>query len=138
MTKKAILYADGGSRGNPGPSGAGAVIESDGVIVKRLARYIDHATNNIAEYTSLIMGLTKAKELGFDDIEIRMDSELVVKQLLGEYKVKNEGLLPLYADATQLTRAFKNIKISHIARNRNQEADSLANLAMDTKSDSEN
>lgn len=135
--KKAILYADGGSRGNPGPSGAGAVIESDGVIIKRLWRYIDYATNNVAEYTGLIMGLTKAIELGYEDLEVRMDSELVVRQLLGQYRVKNEGLIPLYADATQLTRGFKNIKISHIARDRNQEADSLANLAMDTRSDSE-
>ena len=129
---KGIAYADGGSRGNPGPAGIGAVLKGeDGVNVHEISESIGFATNNVAEYTALFKILEKALELGFDEIEVRMDSELVVKQMLGQYRVKNEGLIPLFDKAKSLSRKFKIFKINHVRRELNKEADKLANQGMD-------
>src|SRR5258707_551426 len=105
-TATAIIYADGGSRGNPGPAGAGAVLYVEGRIVDSVRKYCGVTTNNVAEYTGLIIGLEKALELGFDDVEVRMDSELVVRQMTGQYRVKNEKLIPLYRQAGVLLAKF--------------------------------
>ncbi|MGD9684230.1 MAG: ribonuclease HI family protein [Candidatus Obscuribacterales bacterium] len=133
--KQAYVFADGGSRGNPGPSGAGALVrEGDprGPVVAEMAEFLGTTTNNVAEYTGLIIGLKKAIELGYSDIEARMDSELVVKQIKGEYRVKNEKLKPLYMEAKLLVSRIENFSIVHIARELNKDADRLANQAMDS------
>lgn len=127
----AVIFADGGSRGNPGPSGSGAVLQVDGKTVAAMSKFIGTATNNVAEYTGLLIGLEKARALGFKRVEVRMDSELVVKQMSGLYKVKNENLLPLYEKACRLADTFTYFKIVHVRRELNKEADKLANQAMD-------
>src|SRR5262245_12964956 len=131
---KGIAYADGGSRGNPGPAGIGALLKDDGgTTVHTISEGIGVATNNVAEYTALIGILEKALELGYDEIEVRMDSELVVKQMMGAYKVKNEGLLPLFDQAKRLSLKFRTFRINHVRREFNKEADKLANAAMDAQ-----
>ena len=130
----AYIYADGGSRGNPGPSGSGSVIKANnenGEILANLSKFVGITTNNVAEYTGLIMGLTKAAEMGIEAVEVRMDSELIVKQLKGIYRVKNEKLIPLFQQAVKLSRQFKRFNVEHVRREYNKEADRLANEAMD-------
>ncbi len=132
MTERVILFADGGSRGNPGPSGSGAVIKAaDGKVLAEVDAFIGHTSNNVAEYTGLLIGLKKAIELGYKQIEVRMDSQLVVRQIMGQYKVKNEKLIPLHREAVELSRRFSDFQINHIPRELNKEADILANKAMD-------
>jgi ribonuclease HI len=126
------IYADGGSRGNPGPAGAGAVIVCGDEVLASVSEYLGHATNNVAEYTGLVRGLEKAKALGINRVEVLMDSELVVKQMNGQYKVKHPGLIPLFEKARQLASSFGEFKIRHIRREYNKKADALANRAMDT------
>ncbi len=126
------LYVDGGSRGNPGPSGAGAVIKGpDGTVVKRLKKGLGMGTNNRAEYMALIMGVEAARKLGAERLCIYADSELMVRQISGRYKVKSPVLQPLYKRARGLLSSFKTFKITHIPRALNSEADGLANEAMD-------
>jgi len=125
------IYADGGSRGNPGPAGCGAVIMKGDQVIESVSEFLGQATNNVAEYTGLLRGLEKAKALGFDQVEVRMDSELVVKQMNGEYRVKHPGLIPLFQKAKQLVSAFREFKIVHVRREENKRADALANRAMD-------
>lgn len=132
-TEVVFAYADGGSRGNPGPASVGAVLEQNGKIIASVSEYIGIATNNIAEYSGLVRIMEKALELEISSIEVRMDSELVVKQILGQYKVKNQGLLPLYVKAKALSSRFTQFKIVHVRREFNKEADRLANLALDIK-----
>jgi len=127
---KAILHTDGGARGNPGPAGIGAVVEISGA-KKFYKKFIGHATNNQAEYQAIILGLQKAKELGADEAECYLDSELVVKQLRREYKVKNQELAPLFIQVYNLTQSFKAVKFSHVFRESNKEADKLVNEALD-------
>ena len=129
----ALIYADGGSRGNPGPAGCGVVItnQATGEVLGNISHFLGNTTNNVAEYTGLVMGLEKVLDLGIDHVEARMDSELVVKQIKGEYRVKNENLKPLYAKAVALKGKFKKFAISHVRREQNKEADRLANQAMD-------
>lgn len=127
----AKIFADGGSRGNPGPAGAGAVINIDGETVCSLSKFLGSTTNNVAEYNGLILGLEKARELGLEHVEAAMDSELVVKQMNGEYRVKNEKLVPLFIKARQLASGFASFKIVHVRREHNKVADRLANQAMD-------
>lgn len=128
------IYVDGASRGNPGKAGAGAVIlDSEGRVIKRLSRYLGIVTNNMAEYSALIMALTEATSIGADEVRVYADSELVVKQINGHYKVKSPDLLPLYSKALSLLKGFKSFKISHIYREKNKEADRLANEAIDKK-----
>ncbi len=129
------LYVDGGSRGNPGPSGAGAVIKGpDGKVVKRLKKNLGRGTNNRAEYMALIMGVEAAIELGAKRVNIFADSELMVRQISGRYRVKSPILLPLYSSAGKLLSSLKGFTITHIPRALNSEADGLANEAMDGNS----
>jgi ribonuclease HI len=136
MEETITVEFDGGSRGNPGPAGIGVVLRAtDGTQLLTLGRFIGRATNNVAEYRALITGLQKAKELGARRVAIRGDSELVVKQMKGEYRVKNEALRDLYDEACALLGQFAGSTIDHNYRNKNALADKLANLAMDRKAD---
>ena len=129
---KLIIYTDGAARGNPGPAGAGVVIKDAGLkIVKELWDYLGETTNNQAEYRALIIALKSAAELGAGELDIFADSELMVSQLKGLYKVKNEGLIPLFNEAVGLFKKFKSCRISHVPREKNKEADRLANKAID-------
>jgi len=129
---RARLYFDGASRGNPGEAGTGfLILDSRGKELERGGRYLGQATNNVAEYSALIDGLSRALELGVDDIEIFSDSELVVLQLKGEYRVKSPKLKPLHEKATSLLSRFSSFKIIHVGRENNREADRLANEAID-------
>ncbi|WP_026476332.1 ribonuclease HI family protein [Alkaliphilus transvaalensis] len=131
---KAVMYSDGGSRGNPGEAGIGILLEDEqGEVIKEISQYIGKQTNNVAEYQALYKGLETALDLGVNDITCYLDSELVVKQIKGEYKVKNEGLIPIYQMVLPLTRKFQSFKIQHVRREHNKRADALANLAMDRK-----
>lgn len=126
------LWTDGAARGNPGPAGAGAYLcDRGGKTVEELCEYLGLQTNNVAEYRALLLGLKKALELGADEIEVLADSELMVRQLNGEYRVKNEGLRPLFQEAVRLLKGFKKYSISHVDREDNKEADRLANRAID-------
>ncbi len=129
---KLIIFTDGGARGNPGPAGIGAVIyDSDKKIIAEISEYLGETTNNQAEYRALIAALKRATTLEAKEIECYLDSELVVKQLNREYKVKNKDLAPLFLEIHNLSLNFKNISYTHIPRERNKEADRLANEAMD-------
>lgn len=129
---KLIIYTDGGARGNPGPAGIGAVIfDEHKALVAEISEYLGVATNNQAEYKALIAALKKAASLGAAELECYLDSELVVKQLKREYKVKNKDLAPLFLMIHNLSLNFKKISYTHIPRERNQAADKLANEAMD-------
>lgn len=129
--KKLIIYCDGGARGNPGPAGAGAVLYHEGVLVAEISEFLGNRTNNQAEYQALILALKKAKELGAEEVECYLDSELVVKQIKREYKVKNKDLAPLFLEVYNLDLSFKKSSYQHIPREKNKEADKLVNLAVD-------
>lgn len=134
MDEILTLQFDGGSRGNPGPAGIGVVIRSqDETPLVTLGRYIGRATNNVAEYAALIAALQEAKKLGARKIVIRGDSELIVKQMRGEYRVKHPDMKVLYDQAQSLVRQFESVQITHNLRGHNELADRLANLAMDRK-----
>ena len=136
MDEVLTLEFDGGSRGNPGPAGIGAVVRAkDGTTLKELGRFIGRATNNVAEYKALITALQMARELGARKVVIRGDSELIVRQMNGQYRVKNADLKPLYNEAQSLLRQFDHATIDHNYRHKNALADKLANLAMDRKAD---
>ncbi|TZE81872.1 ribonuclease HI family protein [Calorimonas adulescens] len=125
------IHTDGGSRGNPGKAGIGVVLERENGEKEEIYKYIGVTTNNIAEYTALKTALLRAIELGEKDVSVFMDSELVVKQIKGEYKVRNEGLKLIYDEVISLIKEFEHFSISHIMREENKEADKLANKAMD-------
>ena len=132
--KEGSLYVDGGARGNPGPAGAGGVLfDSKARRLDEFKKYLGEATNNQAEYQGLILGLKLARENKITKLSIFMDSELIVKQVRGEYKVKNEGLKPLFEKVMKLLSKFSKYKITHILRGRNKLADALVNEAIDTK-----
>jgi len=127
-----VVYTDGGARGNPGPAGFGVRIEEpDGTLVEELSEPLGIATNNIAEYRALVAALEHAASRGATTVAVRSDSELMVKQMRGEYRVKSAGLRPLYEQATRLAAAFARVTFEHIPRSKNAHADRLANLAMD-------
>jgi ribonuclease HI len=129
---KATLFADGGSRGNPGPAASGAVLyDEHGEVLREVGTFLGVATNNVAEWTGLLTGLEAAIELGVKDLAIRLDSELVVKQLSGAYRVKHEGLIPLHARAKVLLRSFARVDIRHVPRKQNAAADALCNQVLD-------
>jgi ribonuclease HI len=129
---RATLFTDGGARGNPGPSGIGAVLRDDaGEVVGEISQSIGHATNNIAEYKALIEGLTMAIDKGVTELDVFLDSELVVHQMRGEWKIKHANLRTLAIKAQGLMRRFDSISIAHVRREQNAEADALANQAMD-------
>jgi len=125
-------YVDGGARGNPGPAGWGALIQSpDGETIAELFGALPHATNNVAEYNGLLAALSWCAEHGATAVHVRSDSLLLVQQMRGVYKVKNEGLKPLYGQARLLAHKIGRVTFEHVRRELNKEADRLANLAMD-------
>jgi ribonuclease HI len=125
-------YIDGGSRGNPGPAGYGVQIVDDaGQVVAELHQALGQATNNVAEYQGLLAALAWALAHGVRSLHIRSDSELLVRQLKGEYRVKNPGLQPLYQEARERVARVGKVTFEHVRRELNREADRLANLAMD-------
>lgn len=131
-----ISYTDGGARGNPGPAGIGVVLQNkDGETVGEWSEFLGIATNNQAEYKALLLALKQAVALGAVELECRLDSELVVKQLKGEYKVKHPDLKPLFEQAKGLISQIKNVSFKHIPRELNRRADQLANQAMDCGGD---
>ena len=126
-----VLHADGAARGNPGPAGAGAVLlDPDGNVVAELGRALGRATNNVAEYSALVMGLEDARRRGVEDLVVRLDSELVVRQLRGQYRVRHPGLRPLARRALGLLGEFRSVRVEHVPRERNAHADRLANEAV--------
>lgn len=124
------IWTDGGARGNPGPAGIGVVLEYGGK-KEKFQQFIGTATNNQAEYSAVILGLQKAKELGAKTVDVFLDSELVVKQLNQKYKIKDKNLAGLFVKVWNLSLDFKKIKFNHIYRNDNKEADRLVNQAID-------
>ena len=129
---KARLFTDGGARGNPGPAAFGFVLEAeDGTVLAAEGKAIGVATNNVAEYSGLVAGLEKALELHVPDVEVVSDSELMVKQMRGEYRVKNDALRELFLEASALARRFASIEYRHVKRAHNELADKLVNDALD-------
>jgi ribonuclease HI len=124
-------FIDGGSRGNPGHAGAGIYFELDGTPWRGLFRYLGRQTNNYAEYTALLEALKYAMEFGHTSVQVFSDSELLVRQINGQYRVKNSVLIELYWKANELIRQLEKFSIKHVRREQNREADALANRAMD-------
>jgi ribonuclease HI len=130
--RRLTIYTDGAARGNPGPAGAGAAVyDADGAVIDEAKRYLGEATNNVAEYEALLLGLERARELGGERVLVRSDSLLMVKQMRGEYRVRNEVLRELCARAHRLASAFESVDYAHVRREQNREADRLANQAID-------
>lgn len=131
------LHADGGSRGNPGPAGSGAIVrDADGSTVLTVSEFLGTATNNVAEYTAVLRGLEALRDVlgptvASAEVSVFMDSMLVVRQMSGEWKLKNEGLKPLAARVHEVARAFGKVSFAHVYRDKNGDADRLANEAMD-------
>ena len=129
---KVVLHVDGGARGNPGPAAIGVVVASpQGDVLEEVAETIGVATNNVAEYRALIMGLERAHALGANEVEIINDSELVAKQLTGAYKVKHPAMKPLHAEAIAALRGFDSWRVRSVPRAQNARADELVNQALD-------
>ncbi len=129
---RARLFTDGGARGNPGPAAAAYVLEADdGTVLAAQGETIGVATNNVAEYTALVAGLERARELGLDEVEVVSDSELLVRQMRGEYKVKNAALRQLSLEAGQLARQIGAVRYTAVRREHNELADRLVNEALD-------
>lgn len=129
-----VLHTDGASKGNPGRSGIGVVVKTpQGEVIETIAEYIGEATNNIAEYRALIKGLEQAEKLGAKDIEVYSDSQLMVRQMLGEYQLKNGELKALAAEAHRLLKSFKRWSLKDVPREMNGQADKLASSAIPSK-----
>jgi ribonuclease HI len=129
---KVVVHVDGGSRGNPGPAAGAAVISTpDGELLAQASELLGVTTNNVAEYRGLLLGLERARELGATEVELVNDSELVAKQLTGEYKVKHPDMRPLHAKALAALRAFERWSIRSVPRTQNEAADVLVNAALD-------
>ena len=129
---KAIVHVDGGARGNPGPAAAACVISTPtGEVLGEHAQLLGPATNNVAEYRALLLGLERARELGVTDVEVIGDSELIAKQIQGLYKVKHPSMRPLYLEAMEALRAFESWSIRTVPRAQNADADALVNAALD-------
>jgi len=129
--KRLVIHTDGVSRGNPGPAAIGAIIKNDqGKLVTSISQSIGHTTNNQAEYQAIIAALDKALSLGADQVDINSDSELVVRQINGQYRVKKASLRPLYLKVKQLQSQLAGSTIKHVPREQNSEADRLANDAL--------
>ena len=127
-----MVNVDGGARGNPGPAAVGIVVQSaDGEVLEERGERIGSATNNVAEYRALLLGIERAAELGASELELVGDSELVVRQIKGEYKVKDATLRELHAEVKRALRGFEGWSIRHVRRERNAEADRLVNEALD-------
>jgi ribonuclease HI len=137
--KRARMYADGGSRGNPGPSASGAVIfdlekGEEGDVLAEVTKFLGNTTNNQAEYMAIVIGLRAALKLGIEGIEVRLDSELAVKQLNGIYRVRNKEIAKRFAEVDELRQQFREIRFLHIRREFNTVADSLVNQELDKQS----
>ena len=132
-----LMYCDGGSRGNPGPSAIGAVVydatSDDELILAEVSECIGVATNNVAEYKAMLAGLDAALALGATTITVRADSKLLIEQLKGNYKVKHPNLQPLHADAAKKVKRFDRVTLEHVRREYNTVADALANRALDAQ-----
>jgi len=129
---KARLFTDGGARGNPGPAACAYVLEAEsGTVLEARGEAIGVATNNVAEYRALVAGLRKAVELGVDELEVVSDSELLVRQMSGVYKVKNKALVDLSLEATRLARELGRVRYTAVRREQNEHADRLVNEALD-------
>jgi len=130
-TKRVVIFTDGVAEPNPGPAAIGATIKDEqGRLITTISQPIGHATNNQAEYRAIIAALESAISLGADQVEMRSDSELVVRQINGRYRVKNAALKPLFQKVKQLQRRFEGFTITHVPRQQNREADSLAGKAL--------
>lgn len=131
---RATLYADGGARGNPGPAALGAVLlDADGAVLREISAFLGVTTNNVAEWSALVAGLEAALELGVQDLNVRLDSELVVRQVNGVYRVKHPNLQPLYARTQSLLRRFRHVDVAHVRRKENAHADALVNRVLDAQ-----
>ncbi len=128
---KLTAHTDGASRGNPGPSAYGFTIEKDGAVIEDGGDYIGETTNNIAEYRAFVAALERMKELGASEVVVYSDSELAVRQINGVYRVRNAGLMPLFARVKDLLEEFRSWKVVHVTRDKNSLADGLANKALD-------
>ena len=128
---KATIYIDGASRGNPGPASCAAVILAEGLPEKEFGLFLGNATNNIAEYSGIVLGLEQAKQLGIEEVTIFSDSNLCVQQLRGAFKVSSKNLIPLYNKVKEMLRSFSKWEIHHIPREQNQRADSLTDQVLD-------
>ena len=129
---KVVVHVDGGSRGNPGPAAAAAVVSTpEGDVIDEASEFLGRATNNVAEYRGLILGLDRARTLGATEIEVFNDSELVAHQINGRYKVKHPDMKPLYLDAMERLRAFGRWRVRSVPRAQNAAADALVNQALD-------
>jgi ribonuclease HI len=132
--RKLRVASDGAARGNPGLAGAGAVIwDEQGRVLERLGKFLGRQTNNVAEYQALLLGLRRAHELGAEELEVVADSELMIRQLSGAYQVRAPALRELHAEALSLLKAFRKVKLVHVPRAQNTEADEMSNRAIDEK-----
>jgi ribonuclease HI len=131
-SEEAVLWSDGAARGNPGPAGIGIMLKTkQGQVLVAEGRFVGHTTNNVAEYKALLLGLERALERGVRRLEVFADSELLIKQLRGQYRVKNAGLKPLFNQAKALIQRFDSVRLEHVRRELNVEADRLANAGID-------
>ena len=128
-----LIHTDGAARGNPGPAGAGAILRdaADGRVLAEIAEPLGHATNNVAEWTAVLLALEEARRLGATHVDMRMDSELVARQISGIYRVKHPDLKPIHVAAMKLLRSFDGYTVGHVPRALNKDADRLSNVAID-------
>ncbi len=127
-----LIYTDGAARGNPGPAGAGAILrDAEGRTVAEIAEPLGHATNNVAEWTAVHLALKEARRLGATHVDMRMDSELVARQISGIYRVKHPDLKPIHEAVMELLRALEGYTVGHVPRELNKDADRLSNVAID-------
>ena len=132
LPAEVVLFTDGASRGNPGPAAMGAVILStDGKVLLEIKKKLGNQTNNFAEYTALLEGLLAAAEGGAKRVTVKADSQFMIRQMLGEYRVKAEGIIPLYKQCQKVVPLFDRVDFIHVPREENKEADRLANEALD-------
>jgi ribonuclease HI len=129
---RVLIYTDGAARGNPGPAGAGAILrDAEGTVLAEIAEPLGHATNNVAEWTAVLLALEEARRLGATHVDLRMDSQLVARQISGIYRVKHPDLKPIHAAVMDLLRTLDGYTVGHVPRERNKEADRLSNVAID-------
>jgi ribonuclease HI len=130
-----LAYTDGAARGNPGPAGAGAILrDADGTVVAEIAEPLGHATNNVAEWTAVRLAVEEAVRLGATHLDLRMDSELVARQISGIYRVKHPDLKPIHAAVMEMLRSLQGYTVGHVPRELNKDADRLSNIAIDGRS----